>query len=359
MTQQGVFIIAEAGVNHNGELALARDLIRAAAQAGADAVKFQSFVVEELVTPEVSMAAYQQRNLASQESQYSMLSRLALTFAQQRELAEYAHQQGILWLSSPFDLKSLHFLVSQIRVPLLKLPSGELTNGPLLLAAAQSGLPLLLSTGMATLDEIRQALAILDWGTSFPVGRPTVAELADRQADPAMPGRLASKLTLLHCTSEYPAPPASINLRAMQTLAQEFGLPVGFSDHSQGIHIPVAAVALGAKILEKHFTLDRNLPGPDHAASLEPDELASMVRQAREVSSALGDGRKQPTAAELDTAAHARRRLVALEPIAQGEVLVASKLGVRRHHSGASALAYWQWLDRPAPKAYMAGEGIE
>ncbi len=356
---QPVFIIAEAGVNHNGDLQLAQKLIQAAARAGADAVKFQSFVVDELVTPDVGMADYQQRNLASQGSQYQMLSRLALSFEQQQALAVYAAEQGILWLSSPFDLKSLAFLVDTLCVPLLKIPSGELTNGPLLLAAGRSHLPLVVSTGMATLVEIAQALAIISYGLLQADGHPTPHELAGLLDDPAALAALRAHVTLLHCTSEYPAPPASINLNAMQTLREHFALPVGFSDHSQGIHIPVAAAAMGAVMIEKHFTLDRQLPGPDHLASLEPDELAQMVTQIREIEQALGNGHKQPTAAELNTAACARRRLVALRPIQVGERFSTENMGVRRHHSGRGALDYWQLLGKLAERAYQPGEGVE
>ena len=353
-----VFIIAEAGVNHNGDLALAKQLIQAAAAAGADAVKFQSFVVDELVTPEVGMADYQRRNLDSEQSQYEMLSRLALSFEAQRALALYAAEQGIMWLSSPFDLTSLAFLVDEMHLPLLKIPSGELTNGPLLLAAARSSLPLIVSTGMATLEDIQHALAILAFGALDKTRAPTPEALGDLLNNPAALAALRQSVTLLHCTSEYPAPADSINLRAMQTLREHFKLPVGFSDHSQGIHIPVAAAALGACVIEKHFTLDRQLPGPDHLASLEPDELGQMVRQIREIELAVGDGRKQPTAAELNTAACARRRLVALRPIAEGECFNESNLGVRRHHAGRSGLDYWQLLGRPAGRDYQAGEGI-
>ena len=356
---QPVFIIAEAGVNHNGDLQLARQLIQAAARAGANAVKFQSFVVDELVTPDVGMADYQKRNLASQDSQYQMLSRLALSFEQQQELASYAAEQGILWLSSPFDLKSLAFLVGSMRVPLLKIPSGELTNGPLLLAAGRSQLPLVVSTGMATLTEIAQALAIIAFGLLRADEEPTPHELSRVLDDSAAWLALRAHVTLLHCTSEYPASPASINLNAMHTLREHFALPVGFSDHSQGIHIPVAATAMGAVMIEKHFTLDRQLPGPDHLASLEPDELAQMVAQIREIELALGSGHKQPTSAELNTAACARRRLVALQPIQVGERFDTSNLGVRRHHSGRSALDYWQLLGKVSEQEYLPGEGIE
>lgn len=358
MQDNPLFIIAEAGVNHNGDMQLARSLIDAAVDAGADAVKFQSFIVDELVTPTTAMAAYQQRNVVKMQSQRDMLETLALSFEQQLQLAEYAHVSGILWLSSPFDLKSLDFLVHQMQLPILKIPSGELTNGPLLLRAAQSGVPLILSTGMSTLSDIELALSVVAWGLTKEADPPSMVALASILRDEQVHTMLREKVTLLHCTSEYPAPVASINLNAMQTLKTNFNLPIGFSDHSQGIHIPLAAVALGACVLEKHFTLDRHLAGPDHAASLEPHELTAMVAQARAVKLAMGDGIKQPTLAERDTAACAKRRLVALRDIQAGELFTAENVGVRRHNVGRSAITYWDLIGQVAQRSYTAGEGI-
>lgn len=358
MQNKPLFIIAEAGVNHNGDMALARRLIDVAVEAGADAVKFQSFVVDELVTPSAAMAAYQQRNLAKVQSQRAMLEKLALSFEQQIRLAEYALERGILWLSSPFDLKSLDFLITTMRLPMLKIPSGELTNGPLLLRSAQSGLPLILSTGMTTLADIDRALSVVAWGMLNGDEPPCPAALASIRRSPQAQALLEARVTLLHCTSEYPAPPESINLRAMQTLQTHFSLPVGFSDHSQGIHVPLAAVALGASVLEKHFTLSRGLPGPDHAASLEPHELSELIAQARDVQRAMGDGIKQPTQAEQETAVCAKRRLVALRAIAAGERFTSENMGVRRHDSGRSAMEYWELLGQVAKRTYAAGEGL-
>ncbi|MDI6710306.1 MAG: N-acetylneuraminate synthase [Thermoanaerobacterales bacterium] len=304
-----VFIIAEGGVNHNGDPELARRLVDTAREAGADAVKFQTFAPEQLVAAGAARAAYQQANMPDRdESQLEMIRRLALSGEAFRELKEYCDRAGIMFLSTPFDYQSVDLLYD-LGVPLFKVGSGELTNYPLLEYIAGKGKPVIVSTGMATLGEVEQALVVV------------------REAG-------AQDVTLLHCTSSYPTPYEDVNLRAMVTLERAFGVPVGYSDHTPGFEVAVAAAALGARVVEKHFTLDRNLEGPDHKASLEPGELTAMVRAIRHVEAALGDGFKRATPAERDTIRAARRSLVAARHIVAGELITADNLTLKRPGTG-------------------------
>lgn len=313
--KERVFIIAEAGVNHNGDPELARRLVDAAQDAGADAVKFQTFVPEQVVAAGAARAAYQQANMPDRdESQLEMIRRLALSGEVFRELKEHCDRTGIMFLSTPFDYQSVD-LLDELGVPVFKVGSGELTNYSLLKYIAGKRKPLILSTGMATLGEVEQALQVV------------------REAG-------AQDVTLLHCTSSYPTPYKDVNLRAMVTLGRAFGVPIGYSDHTPGIEVAVAAAALGAQVVEKHFTLDCNLEGPDHKASLEPKELAAMVRAIRNVEAALGDGCKRPTAAERDTIRAARRSLVAARDITAGELITADNLTLKRPGTGI-APAMW------------------
>lgn len=305
---QPCLIIAEAGVNHNGSLELACALVDAARAAGADAVKFQTFKAERLVSAGAPKAVYQQRTTGGGESQLEMIRKLELGEVEHRRLQAHCKEQGILFLSSPFDEQSADFL-AELGVIAYKVPSGELTNLPFLAHLAGKGQPLILSTGMAYLGEVEAAVR-------------TIAEA----------GPVA--LALLHCVSNYPADPADINLRAMDTMRAAFAVPVGYSDHVPDNEVAFAAVARGACILEKHFTLDRNLPGPDHQASLEPQELAALVRGVRAVEAALGDGRKRPAASEADTAGVARKSLVAARDLAAGSVLESNLIAVKRPGSG-------------------------
>jgi N,N'-diacetyllegionaminate synthase len=284
-----VLIIAEAGVNHNGSIDLAVQLIDAAKASGADAVKFQTFRADRIATRSAEKANYQQRQAADGESQFEMLQRLELDAAAHRRLFDYCRKTAIQFLSSPFDIQSID-LLDTLEVPLLKIPSGEITNLPFLERIAAKGRPVILSTGMSTLGEVEEAVQVLRAGG-------------------------VSEITLLHCVTEYPAPYAEINLRAMQTLKSAFGLPVGYSDHTPGIEIAIAAVALGAEVIEKHFTLDRSLPGPDHSASLEPKEFKQMVAAIRNVESALGDGIKKPALCELPNIPVARKSVVAARAV--------------------------------------------
>jgi N-acetylneuraminate synthase/N,N'-diacetyllegionaminate synthase len=305
---QNVFIIAEAGVNHNGSIELALQLVDAAKASGADAVKFQTFRAERLASRAAHKAAYQERTTASTESQFQMLQRLQLDVAAHRRLIDRCKQVGIQFLSSPFDMESVD-LLAEMDLPLFKVPSGEITNLAFLQHIARKGKPMIVSTGMSTLGEVEEAVQVL------------------RDAG-------ATQVTLLHCVTEYPAPYNEINLRAMQTLKAAFGLPVGYSDHTPGIEIAVAAVALGAEVIEKHLTLDRALPGPDHHASLEPAEFARMVSSIRHVEQSLGTGIKAPVPCEVPNIAVARKSVVAARALAVGHRLTAADLEIKRPGNG-------------------------
>jgi N-acetylneuraminate synthase len=354
-----VLVIAEAGVNHNGSLDRARALVDAARAAGADAVKFQSFKADRLVSGQSPKARYQQENTPLHESQLEMLRRLELGEAEHLALIEHCDQRGIRFLSSPFDLESVDLLAGRFRLPLLKIASGQISNAPLLLRAARAGAAVLVSTGMSTLGDIEAALGVLAFGYGGGDLPPSQEAFERAFVAPSSRQLLQDKVTLLHCTTEYPAPFAEVNLRAMDTLRQAFALPVGFSDHTVGIAIPLAAVARGATVIEKHFTLDRNLPGPDHQASLEPLELAAMVEGIRQVELALGDGRKLPVPSEMGNRAVARQSLVATTAIKAGEAFSEENLGFKRPGTGISPLRYWQLLGTVATRDYAPDEAID
>ncbi len=302
------FVIAEAGVNHNGDMGLARELVDAARSAGADAVKFQSFKADRLASKTTPKAEYQKRLTGGDESQLEMLRRLELSEADHRDLLAYCSKQEILFLSSPFDVLSAD-LLCELGLLALKIPSGEITNLPFLKHVASQKRPLILSTGMSTLGEVGRAVEVID--------------------QHGAPG-----LVLLHCVSNYPADPAQCNLRAMETMRAEFEKPVGYSDHVLGNEVALAAVALGATVVEKHFTLDRGLPGPDHQASLEPEELAALVAGIRTVQSALGDGSKVPAPSERANRELARKSLVAAQPIKAGTILRRELIAAKRPGTG-------------------------
>ncbi len=307
LSPRHVFIIAEAGVNHNGSIDLALELVDAAKASGVDAVKFQTFKAANLVSRDADKADYQKQSTGSSESQLSMLKKLELSKEDHEKIIAHCGRVGIEFMSSPFDHESLDMLVDYFDLPKLKLGSGELTNAPLLLAVARTGKPLILSTGMSTIDEVEDALVVLAFGYLEAGGAPCIEGF--RQAFASDKGKevLRSNVILLHCTTEYPAPYGEANLLAMDTLAHTFGLPVGYSDHTDGWTMSLAAVARGARVIEKHFTLDRNLLGPDHKASLEPEELKAMVDAIRQIELGLGDGTKQPTASELKNMKIARK----------------------------------------------------
>ncbi|QWV95974.1 N-acetylneuraminate synthase [Geomonas nitrogeniifigens] len=352
------FIIAEAGVNHNGDIEMAKRLIEAACEAGADAVKFQTFKAEKLVSRFAAKAQYQVRNTDAAESQFDMIKKLELDEGAHQLLQAHCRACGIEFLSTPFDVDSIEMLVSRFDLSRLKLPSGEVTNAPFLLKAARTGKPVILSTGMSTLDEIEAALGVLAFGYLGGNESPSVSCFRKAYASSAGRELLSLKVILLHCTTEYPAPVAEVNLRAMDTMRQAFGLPVGYSDHTEGIAVPIAAAAREAAVIEKHFTLDRTLPGPDHRASLEPDELRTMVQGIRGIELALGSGEKEAAPSELKNMSVARKSLVAGCAIAAGERFTCENLVVKRPGSGISPMLFWEYLGRKAEKSYQADEVI-
>jgi N-acetylneuraminate synthase len=356
MTSPRTFVIAEAGVNHNGSLDMARELIDVAAAAGADAVKFQSFNAERMISHHAAKADYQKWTTGAAESQLEMLRRLELDAAAHKVLIEHARRAGITFLSTPFDAESVDLLAKEFDLPIIKISSGDITNGPLLLDIARHRKRVILSTGMSTLDEVELALGALAFGY---LGRDDPSPAKFQKAFADEPTLLCEHVSLLHCTSEYPAPFENINLRAMDTLRAAFGLPVGLSDHSVGITIPIAAVAYGAGMIEKHFTLDRTLPGPDHRASLEPAELKTMVTGIRQVEMAIGDGIKQPTPAEQRNAVIARKSLVAGRSIRQGEVFSPDNIAIKRPGQGISPMQYWRWVGTSAQRAYAQDEILD
>lgn len=354
-----VRVIAEAGVNHNGSLDRALAMVDAAADAGADAVKFQTFRASDLVRGDAPPAPYQVTAAGPAVSQHDLLRPLELDAADHHRLLERCRQRRIAFLSTPFDLASLELLVDGLSLDTIKLPSGELTNGPLLLAAARSGRRLLLSTGMAYLGEVEDALRILAFGFTGGGAAPSRQTFEEAYLSEAGQRALADRVILLHCTSEYPAPAATVNLRAMDTLADAFGLPVGLSDHTLGTAIPIAAAARGACVIEKHFTLDRRLPGPDQQASLEPDELAAVVAGVRAVEEALGHRAKRPGPGELANRLIVRKSLVAARPIRRGEPLSVENMTAKRPGDGCSPMAYWDLLGRAATRDYARDGAID
>ena len=327
-------IIAEAGVNHNGSIEMAKQLIDAAAVAGVDYVKFQTFKAEKLVTKDAKQAEYQQRN-AAEDSQYAMLKKLELTPRQHEELITYCMQKGVRFLSTAFDLESIKYLHS-LNLGLWKIPSGEITNYPYLKKIAQYGEPVIMSTGMCSMGDVEQALNVL-----------------------LRNGLTKEQISLLHCNTEYPTPMQDVNLKAMLQLRDEFGIKVGYSDHTKGIEVPIAAVALGAEVIEKHFTLDRTLPGPDHKASLEPNELTAMVKAIRNIEQALGDGHKYVSASEAKNMAIARKSIVAAAEIKKGELLTEDNLTTKRPGSGISPMRWEEVIGTKAIRDFAEDELIE
>lgn len=352
-------IIAEAGVNHNGSLDMALQLIDAATEVGADIVKFQTFKAEAIISRFAPKAEYQKTTTDMDESQLEMVKKLELSPKMHQRLLNSCKERNIEFLSTPFDIESARFLVQKIGMRRIKIPSGEITNAPFLLELARLGKPVILSTGMSTLDEVELALGVLAFGYLGLSETPSERAFRDAIGSDAGRAAIACKVSLLQCTSEYPAPFDEVNLRAMNTLSTAFGLPVGLSDHTPGITIPIAAVALGASIIEKHFTMDHNLPGPDHRASLEPRELRQMVSSIREVEAALGSPEKIPARSELKNLRIVRKSLVALRDIVQGEPFNPGNLGCKRPGTGASPFRYWQMLGRKADRNYHEDEMIE
>ena len=331
--QEHIFIIAEVGVNHNGDIRLAKKLVDAAAEAKADAVKFQTFIGTNCVSAGAEKASYQKETVGEAESQLDMIRKLELTFDEFRELKAYCEEKKILFLSTAFDLDSARFL-HEIGVAAYKIPSGEITNYPLLKTIGAFGGKVILSTGMSEPEEIGRAMEVL------------------RQSG-------TTDISLLHCNTQYPTPMQDVNLRAMEQMREMFRVPIGYSDHTQGIEVPIAAAALGAAIIEKHFTLDRNMEGPDHRASLEPDELKQMVASIRNIETAMGDGHKRVTASERENLVIVRKSIVAGVPIRKGEVFTEDNLAVKRPGSGISPMRWNEILGRTADRDYEADDLIE
>jgi N,N'-diacetyllegionaminate synthase len=330
-----ILIIAEAGVNHNGDLALAKKLIDVAAEAGADLVKFQTFTADSIVTRVAKKAVYQAQNMGSSESQHEMLRRLELTPDMHNELIAHCATRKIGFFSTAFDIESVNLLVS-LGQNHFKIPSGEITNLPYLRQIGQLGKSVMLSTGMSTLGEVEAAFDVLEHA-----------------------GTQRSNITILHCTTEYPTPMAEVNLHAMQTIHNAFGVKVGYSDHTPGIEVSIAAVAMGASVIEKHFTLDRNLPGPDHKASLEPDELKAMVSAIRNIEIALGDGIKRLTPSEVRNKPVMRKSLVASKEIKTGEIFSLQNITTKRPGTGISPMRWDEVIGRTAPRDFSEDELID
>jgi N,N'-diacetyllegionaminate synthase len=335
LNNKSTIIIAEAGVNHNGSLELAKKLISIAADAKADYVKFQTFKAETLITRTADKAEYQKEMTNTDESQFEMIKKLELNLKTHEELIDYCRTKDIQFLSTAFDLDSIE-LLAELNIPLFKIPSGEITNLPYLRHIGKMGKPIIMSTGMSTLDEVRDALNIL-----------------------LEAGAKKDKITILHCNTEYPTPMKDVNLKAMLTIKDELGLNIGYSDHTLGIEVPIAAVAMGATVIEKHFTLDRTLPGPDHAASLEPDELNAMVSAIRNIEKAIGNGLKEPSTSEIKNMPTARKSIIAKNSIKKGEKFSEKNLTVKRPGTGISPMEWDNVILQKAQKVFNKDELIK
>ena len=327
-----VYIIAEAGDNHNGDFNTALKLVDVAKRAGADCVKFQTFVTEEIISKYAEMAEYQKKNTGKEESQFEMVKRLELSFDEFRKIKEYCDRVGIQFLSTPFDLKSVDFL-NELGVPFFKIPSGEITNYPYLIKIAHTGKPVVMSTGMCEPDEILAAINVLEKNGS-------------------------GEITLLHCNTEYPTPLKDVNLYAMRTMKKMFGKKVGYSDHTKGIEVPVAAVALGACVIEKHFTLDKNMPGPDHKASITPEELKELCVGVHKAEIMLGNETKEVTESERSNIFVARKSIVAKRKIMRGEMFSEENITCKRPGNGISPIHWYEVLGKEAEKDFEIDELI-
>jgi N-acetylneuraminate synthase len=352
-------IIAEAGVNHNGSEELAIKLINVAKESGADIVKFQTFKSKNCISVNAEQADYQVTNTNIKESQLAMVQKLELSYEAHHRLIQHCNDVGIEFLSTAFDHESLDFLINELKLTRLKLPSGEITNAPLVLAHARTGCDIIMSTGMATLSDIEKALGVIAFGYTTPLDSvPTEDAFSNAYFSIAGQKALREKVMILHCTTEYPAPLQDINLNAMDTIQRAFQLPIGYSDHSEGIIVPVAAVAKGAALIEKHFTLDKKMEGPDHIASLDPFELKAMVKAIRDVDKCLGDGVKGPRPSELKNMKVARKSIVAKQGILKGECFTTDNIMVKRPGNGISPYKYWELIDTIADRTYAEDELI-
>lgn len=358
-----VFMIAEAGVNHNGCLDLALKMVDTASEAGADAIKFQIFDADQLVVLGAEKANYQRCSGDRREDQHQMLRGLELSKHDFFKIKEHCLKRQIKFLASPFDSDSLSFLVDELEAPVVKFGSGEISSLPLLMEAARKGVSMILSTGMSDIEDVCLALGTIAYGymntaVDHSALEPSKDVFLRTFGSEEAKAIIKERITLLHCTSEYPAPFESINLRAMKTLRDTFDLPVGFSDHSRGVHVSLAAVALGATTLEKHFTLDKNMVGPDHKASLDPEELKRWVRETREVAVSLGSEAKNPQAVELENRKVVRKSLVALKPIPKGDSFSEQNLGIKRPGGGLPPYRYWEFLGKVANKDFRVDDPI-
>jgi sialic acid synthase SpsE len=355
-----VKIIAEVGVNHNGDPTLAKEMIKAAAECGADYVKFQIFDPKAIVTKTASRANYQRRNTGSDESQQSMLSSLALGVEDFQDLVTYCEACGTRFLASVFDPGSLEMLTGRLGQRLVKFGSGEISNVPLLLAAARTGSSLIVSTGTATMGDIELALAMLTFAYSCnDAPNSDLGNVWAAWADPQKRDIAREKVSVLHCVTDYPAEDADLNLSAMRTIGEAFGFPIGYSDHALSPLPSIVATALGARWIEKHFTTDRTLPGPDHVASMEPAEFAKMVKDLRDIHVLLGSGVKAPTERELGNAGVVRKSLVAATDIAAGDVFSVRNLGLKRPGTGRPPKDYWALLGQRAGRNFVEDEFID
>ena len=327
-----VFVIAEAGVNHNGNIDIAKKLVDVAAKAGADAVKFQTFKAENIVCKNAEKAEYQKCTTGEEENQFSMLKKLELTEEMHKDLLDYCSTKNIMFLSTPFDLESIDYL-DKVGIEIMKIPSGEITNYPYLVKMAKTKKTIIMSSGMSALSEIENAVKILR-------------------------NNGAKEVIVLHCNTEYPTPFEDVNLKAMLTIKDKLNLEVGYSDHTMGIEVPIAAVAMGASVIEKHFTLDRCMDGPDHKASLEPKELEVMIRAIRNVEKAMGDGIKLPSASEKKNISIVRKSIVAKKEILKGEIFTEDNLTVKRPGNGISPMCWNDLVGQKATKDYMVDEMI-
>lgn len=358
------YVIAEAGVNHNGSVARALDLVDVAAEAGADAVKFQTFSAQDLADADADLAEYQRTSDGDTRTQLDLLRSLELSRAEFSAIRERCAQRGITFLSTGFDIPELHFLVDELRIPIVKIASGDLTFAPLLVAAGATGLPVILSTGMADLDEIGRALRFLAFGYArfdgsvAPDAPATAAALETAWAARNDRRLFAETVTVLHCTTQYPAEAVTLNLRAMTTIFETFGTRIGYSDHSLGSVASVIATTLGASVIEKHFTMDRSLPGPDHAASLDPEGLRSFVSDLRAVPVMLGSTVKECQPIELGNRAVVRRSLFAARDIAEGETIGEADLACRRPAAGRTSFDFWEVAGTPAARSYRTGDYV-
>lgn len=354
-----LIVIAEAGVNHNGSLETAHQLIDVARDCGADVVKFQLFEADRLATREVRQAEYQVANMGVDESQHTMLRRLELGRDAHKELAQHAAAEGLEFLSTPFDEDGLDFLIHEIGVRRIKISSADLTNVMLVGRAALSELPVLLSTGMASVSEIADAVDLFAYAATSGERPTRYDDYGGFSAEQPPHAAWRQRLTLMQCTSEYPTPEGHENVRAIVTMKRRWRVPVGFSDHTLSSTAAVCGVALGATVVEKHFTLDRSMSGPDHAASLAPAALAEYVRTLRHAQVALGSGIKEPTAVELETAKRVRKVIVAARDICEGDAFSTSNLTMKRAGRGMPSRAIWNLLGRRASKPYLADQAID